>query len=519
MAESKRIFNRAKMNRDIDDRLLPEGEYRYALNVNIGESEGGDIGALENLKGNEQIGSVEGGTTIGVVRDPNSDRVYWFNKGTQFDAIYEYDQRTNTVNTILKDSVARDNVKPTCVPDFNTLVNDPDGDSNDRPDISFRYSEGIEGCMMEFGPNGRRNTNYNPSATYQTTTVCTEAAAPPPPVTGDPFTLADANVRCDGQIPQAGTSSPGDHITSDHGTVTVTSPASIPANTSTSIIMVEIFFTVTGTIPTGFEDEGDPIPSTGFSGSVMCPQLGTTVPDTHTWQLATTDNTNAGVTASGVDGPFTTTEGITYMIPSSSTSIAEIDDTTTMQWADPPNLTATLDAASVALGITISSVNVTAGSTNPANVTLGGSFSPTGDVTSTVTWSGGDLALIPVPSLTATIEDPVAGTLGVDNIENSHGYGPLTVSGIPGAWTITFTVTGSGWVQDFPNDADFWLQQGASAGANQLQSVSGTGDSNGVYYWEADRNFGTSSRSGQLQLRTGTATGTIVDTIDFTQDA
>ena len=56
----------------------------------------GDIGALENLKGNEQIGSVDAGTTIGVVRDPNSDRVYWFNKGAQFDAIYEYDQRANT---------------------------------------------------------------------------------------------------------------------------------------------------------------------------------------------------------------------------------------------------------------------------------------------------------------------------------------------------------------------------------------------------------------------------------------
>ena len=34
--ESKRIFNQAKMNRDIDDRLLPEGSYRYANNVNIG---------------------------------------------------------------------------------------------------------------------------------------------------------------------------------------------------------------------------------------------------------------------------------------------------------------------------------------------------------------------------------------------------------------------------------------------------------------------------------------------------
>ena len=55
MAESKRTFQGGKMNRTLDDRIVPQGEYRYALNVNIGRSEGSDVGAVENLKGNELI--------------------------------------------------------------------------------------------------------------------------------------------------------------------------------------------------------------------------------------------------------------------------------------------------------------------------------------------------------------------------------------------------------------------------------------------------------------------------------
>ena len=55
MAESKRIFNAGKMNRDLDDRLVQPGEYRDALNINIGRSEGSDVGAVENPKGNELI--------------------------------------------------------------------------------------------------------------------------------------------------------------------------------------------------------------------------------------------------------------------------------------------------------------------------------------------------------------------------------------------------------------------------------------------------------------------------------
>ena len=40
------------MNKDLDDRLIPNGEYRDARNISVGKSEADDIGALENVKGN-----------------------------------------------------------------------------------------------------------------------------------------------------------------------------------------------------------------------------------------------------------------------------------------------------------------------------------------------------------------------------------------------------------------------------------------------------------------------------------
>ena len=50
MGEVKRIFNQAKIDRDTDARMAQPGFHRDALNVNVGESEGGDVGAVENLK-------------------------------------------------------------------------------------------------------------------------------------------------------------------------------------------------------------------------------------------------------------------------------------------------------------------------------------------------------------------------------------------------------------------------------------------------------------------------------------
>jgi len=52
MAEVKNAFIKSKMNKDLDSRLLPSGEYRNAINVQVSKSEGSSVGSLENVLGN-----------------------------------------------------------------------------------------------------------------------------------------------------------------------------------------------------------------------------------------------------------------------------------------------------------------------------------------------------------------------------------------------------------------------------------------------------------------------------------
>ena len=107
MPEIKRVFNASRMNQDLDDRLVVPGEYREALNINVSKSEGSDIGAIENLKGNKEIvsTSISGAKTIGVLRDNGNEKIYYFitnndsydhsNSSTKQHQIIEYDQRAN----------------------------------------------------------------------------------------------------------------------------------------------------------------------------------------------------------------------------------------------------------------------------------------------------------------------------------------------------------------------------------------------------------------------------------------
>ena len=55
MAQVKNNFIKSKMNRDLDARLIPNGEYREGRNINVSKSEGADVGAIENVRGNEAI--------------------------------------------------------------------------------------------------------------------------------------------------------------------------------------------------------------------------------------------------------------------------------------------------------------------------------------------------------------------------------------------------------------------------------------------------------------------------------
>ena len=55
MAEIKNNFLQSKMNKDLDDRLIPNGQYRDALNIQVGKSEQDDIGTLQNSFGNYKL--------------------------------------------------------------------------------------------------------------------------------------------------------------------------------------------------------------------------------------------------------------------------------------------------------------------------------------------------------------------------------------------------------------------------------------------------------------------------------
>ena len=82
MAEARNSFIKSKMNRDLDARLVPPGEYRDAQNVSVSKSEGADVGSLENVLGN--ISLTDFGLTstnidtIGFFMDINNNRIFLF---------------------------------------------------------------------------------------------------------------------------------------------------------------------------------------------------------------------------------------------------------------------------------------------------------------------------------------------------------------------------------------------------------------------------------------------------------
>ena len=92
MPQTSNNFIKGKMNKDLDERLIPKGEYREAQNVLLSESEDSDVGALETIKSNTRkevhrsdpayaIGGVSGddnAEVIGHVTDIKNKRIIYF---------------------------------------------------------------------------------------------------------------------------------------------------------------------------------------------------------------------------------------------------------------------------------------------------------------------------------------------------------------------------------------------------------------------------------------------------------
>ena len=114
MAQSKRTFNQAKLERDLDDRIVPQGTYRDALNISVDTSEDANVGVIENMKGNELIANQNilglssstnpNAKVIGSYSHPEENKIYYFVTGDNIDGIFEYDITNNEINTLLLDS-------------------------------------------------------------------------------------------------------------------------------------------------------------------------------------------------------------------------------------------------------------------------------------------------------------------------------------------------------------------------------------------------------------------------------
>ena len=83
MPEIKNHFLQGKMNKDLDDRLIPIGQYRDAQNITISKSENSDVGTVQNVKGNAKLYGTSLGLgdtyeTIGVFADSFTGDIFWF---------------------------------------------------------------------------------------------------------------------------------------------------------------------------------------------------------------------------------------------------------------------------------------------------------------------------------------------------------------------------------------------------------------------------------------------------------
>ena len=80
MPEIKNTFTQGKMNKDLDERIVPNGQYRDAMNIQVTTSEGSDVGTVQNILGNERIGSIVGSDweCVGSIADEKNDVLYSF---------------------------------------------------------------------------------------------------------------------------------------------------------------------------------------------------------------------------------------------------------------------------------------------------------------------------------------------------------------------------------------------------------------------------------------------------------
>ncbi len=113
MANIQRNFIAGRMNKSLDERLVPNGEYIDALNVRLGSTEGSEVGSVENSKGNTSLSTLmfndvelsNNARCVGAYEDGANETIYWFVHDPSFpsgstsklDLIVSYNTNDNSI--------------------------------------------------------------------------------------------------------------------------------------------------------------------------------------------------------------------------------------------------------------------------------------------------------------------------------------------------------------------------------------------------------------------------------------
>ena len=165
MPEMKKQFTKGKMNKDLDERLVPNGEYRDAMNIQVATSEGSDVATAQNVLGNSRIsvltktGNFEFGAdcvVVGATADEKLDTLYWLVWTPTRDIIVSYKREASSPVFVFIDT-DKDVLKF----DVNTLitgVNVIDNMMFWTDNINEPKKINIDRCIQGTNPSGDQQT-------------------------------------------------------------------------------------------------------------------------------------------------------------------------------------------------------------------------------------------------------------------------------------------------------------------------------------------------------------------------
>jgi len=105
MPEIKNTFTQGKMNQDLDERIVPNGQYIDAMNIKVTSSDDASVGVVQNILGNKRVENYvpAGYVCIATIADEKTNNIYWFVTNEFTHCILQYNLEENLTKFVLVD--------------------------------------------------------------------------------------------------------------------------------------------------------------------------------------------------------------------------------------------------------------------------------------------------------------------------------------------------------------------------------------------------------------------------------